>query len=79
MKVFKTSGSTDTTDEVAEIQLVFKENVDYVALAGFLNDHHITYQFHFRNVSGNVWEAVLRRTGEQTRWIPSIEVLGFQE
>ena len=80
MKIFKISGSTDTEDAVAEIDLVFPERVDYVALAGFTNDHHITYQFRFQKLdSDNVWKAILRRTNEQVRWIPKIEVLGFQE
>jgi hypothetical protein len=78
MKIFRIGGSTDTKNAVAEIILAFPEPVDYVALAGFTNDHHITYQFRFERIDANVWKAVLRRTGEQERWIPAIEVLGFQ-
>src|SRR5258707_14774189 len=47
MKIFKTSGAIDTTDKETAITLVFPEPVQYVALAGFTNDHQNTYRFHF--------------------------------
>ncbi len=50
MKIFRIGGSTDTKNAVAEIILAFPEPVDYVALAGFTNDHHITYQFDLRGL-----------------------------
>ena len=79
MKIFVAEGSQDTSNKTAEIELVFPAEVDYVALAGFLNDHHICYQFRFEKVSGNVWKAICTRTEEQVRWIPRVSVLGFKK
>ncbi len=78
MKIFKVSGAIDTTDKETAITLVFPEPVQYVALSGFTNDHQITYRFHFENVDGKVWRAVVMRTDQQVRWIPAVEALGFQ-
>lgn len=79
MKIFTAEGNEDTNDKTAEINLVFPEEVDFVALAGFLNDHHICYQFRFENVNGKVWKAICVRTDEQQRWIPHVRVLGFKK
>jgi hypothetical protein len=78
MKIFTAEGMQKTQDVETEIILTFPGHVDHVALAGFLNDHQITYQFHFERVGSNVWKAVVRRTGEQREWAPAIRVIGFQ-
>lgn len=54
MRTFTAKGHEDTHDKTAEINLVFPDKVDYMALVGFLNDHHICYQFRFENVNGKV-------------------------
>jgi hypothetical protein len=77
MKIFQTEGTKDSTDKTVEVELLFPEPVQYVALSGFLNDQHITYKFHFESVDGRAWHAVCTRANEG-RWIPSIRVLGFQ-